>query len=207
MSQIQCHQRILGLLEEISHLVSQREYDLHDLFWNHSLEGMSLDDHTKPLALVSTHIVPFSTEEHDLENEDLEILGLFNKHFFLEEPIKECAFKIHVIELEVHDTSIDRRMRMDLSLATEAKDSSKSTPSTWVYHWATNRDLFLTTSPSSSTLFLKIHLVPITCVSSGLGTSSHTSFLINRCSSWCMESTQFSSCKASFTFLGLNWAR
>ena len=94
---------------------------------------------------------------------------------------------------------MERRIQIDSSLAIGANDSSKSMPSTSIYTWATNLDLFWTTSPSSSVLFLKIHLVPITCVSLGLGTNSYTSFLINWYNSWCMDSTQFSSLKASST--------
>ena len=103
--------------------------------------------------------------------------------------------------------AMERRIRIDSSLATGAKDSSKSMPSTWVYPWATNLDLFRTTSPSSSFLFLKIHLVLMTCVSLGLGTSSHTSFLTNWCNSWCMDFIQFSSSNASSTFFNSNWTR
>ena len=55
--------------------------------------------------------------------------------------------------------AIDMRMRIDSSLATGMKDSSKSTPSTWAYPWATNRDLFRIISPSSSVLFLWNFLV------------------------------------------------
>ena len=81
--------------------------------------------------------------------------------------------------------AMERRIWID----SRAKDSSKSMPSTWVYPWATNLDLFQITSPSSSVLFLNIHLELMTCVSLGLGTSSHTSFLTNWCNSWCMDST------------------
>ena len=55
--------------------------------------------------------------------------------------------------------AIDMRMRIDSSLATGAKDSLKSSPSTWAYPWATNRDLFWIISPSSSVLFLWNFLV------------------------------------------------
>ena len=111
----------------------------------------------------------------------------------------------HNLKFIIH--AMERRIQIDSSLAARANDSSKSMPSTWVYPWATNLDLFWTTSPSSSVLFLKIHLVPITCVSLGLGSNSYTSFLTNWCNSWWMDSTQFSSLKASSTFLGSNWAR
>ena len=59
--------------------------------------------------------------------------------------------------------AIDMRMRIDSSLATGMKDSSKSTPSTWAYPWATNRDLFRIISPSSSVLFLWNFLVKQPC--------------------------------------------
>ncbi|KAL2946035.1 hypothetical protein AAZX31_U011200 [Glycine max] len=57
-------------------------------------------------------------------------------------------------------------------------------------------------TPSSLVLFLKIHLVPITLVPSGLGTSSQTSFLLNCSNSSCIALIQNSSVSASFTFLG-----
>ena len=41
------------------------------------------------------------------------------------------------------------------------------------------RPLFLVMFPISSNLFLKIHFVPMTFSSLGLGTRSHTSFLVN----------------------------
>ena len=44
---------------------------------------MLLDDHTMPLALVSTHIAPFSIEGRDLKNEDLEILLIVQQTLFL----------------------------------------------------------------------------------------------------------------------------
>ena len=52
---------------------------------------------------------------------------------------------------------------------------------------------------------LEDSLSVITWVSFGLGTNSHTLFLINWCSSWCMEFTQFPSFKASSTLFGSTW--
>ena len=44
---------------------------------------MLLDDHTMPLALVSTHIAPFSIEGRDPKNKDLEILLIVQQKLFL----------------------------------------------------------------------------------------------------------------------------
>ena len=119
-------------------------------------------------------------------------------------PFKKALFMSIWYNLKFIMHAIERRIWIDSNHATGAKDSSKSMPSTWVYPWATNLDLFRITSPSSSILFLNIHLVRMTCVSLGLGTSSYTSFLTNWCNSWCMDSIQFSSFNASSTFFGSN---
>ena len=88
----------------------------------------------------------------------------------------------------------------DSNLATWAKVLSKSIPLTCVYPWATNPALFLITLPNSSDLFLKIYLVPITLVFSGLGTRFQTLFHENCSSSSCIAFIQNSSSRDSFTF-------
>jgi len=68
---------------------------------------------------------------------------------------------------------------MAFNLATGVYDSSKSIPYSWQYPLATSLALLLIMFPFSSSLFLNTHLVPIMDLSLGLGTNSHTSFLLN----------------------------
>ena len=91
---------------------------------------------------------------------------------------------------------------MASSLATGAKVSSKSIPSCWAYPLQTSLALFLITSPFSFNLFLKIHFVPMTFLSFGLGTNSQVLFFLI-CSSYSsIALTQHSSLHASITFCG-----
>jgi len=75
-------------------------------------------------------------------------------------------------------------------------------PSCWLYPCATSLALFLITSPISFCLFLNTHLVQIMFLCSGLGTRSHTSFLLNWLSSSCIAKIHPSSVSASSTFVG-----
>jgi hypothetical protein len=92
-------------------------------------------------------------------------------------------------------------MRIDSSLVTEAKVSSKSKPATRAYHFATSLALFLVTTPYSSCLLRNTHFVPTTFFL-GRGTKLHTSFLLKLFSSSCMANTQSGSYKASSTLKG-----
>jgi len=69
-----------------------------------------------------------------------------------------------------------RIILMDSILATGAYVSSKSIPSTWAYPLHNSLALFLVTSASSFSLFLKTHFLPITFLSLGRGTSSQVLF-------------------------------
>ena len=53
---------------------------------------MSLNDHTMPLALVSTHIAPSSIGEYGPKNEDLEILLVVPQTLLLREAHLETYF-------------------------------------------------------------------------------------------------------------------
>ena len=53
---------------------------------------MSLNDHTMPLALASTHIAPSSIGEHGPENKDLEILLVVPQTLLLGEAHLETRF-------------------------------------------------------------------------------------------------------------------
>ena len=57
-------------------------------------------------------------------------------------PFKKALFTSIWYNLKFIIHTMERRIRIDSSLTTRANDSSKSMPSTWVYPWATNLDLF-----------------------------------------------------------------
>lgn len=87
-------------------------------------------------------------------------------------------------------------------LAIGANDSSKSIPSIWAYPLHTSLALFRVICTFSSSLFLKIHLVPITFLSFGLGTSSQVSFFSIWLSSSYIALIQHLSLLASSTSFG-----
>ena len=70
-------------------------------------------------------------------------------------------------------------------------------PSFCMYPFPTNLALFRTTTPSSSFLFLKTHLVPIMVFPYGRCTGLHTFICSNWLSSSCMAVTQSESERAS----------
>ena len=115
-------------------------------------------------------------------------------------PFKNALLTSIRYSLKFKWLAMAKNILMDFSLATGAKFSSKSIPSTYVYPWATSVDLFLITVLCSSDLFLKIHLVPITFTPFGLGTNSYTSFRTNWWSSSWVELTQLASWSTSSTF-------
>ena len=71
----------------------------------------------------------------------LKPLWLLNTSSF-KNPFKKALFTSIWYNLKFIMHAMEKRIRIDSCLATGAKDSSKSMPSTWVYPWATNQDLF-----------------------------------------------------------------
>lgn len=98
--------------------------------------------------------------------------------------------------------AIDISICVDSNLGTCANVSSKSMPSTYVYPCATKYALFLTTTPFSSILFLKVYFVLMIFTLSGFSTNFQMSFLTNCSNSSYIVFTQYSSCSASFIVLG-----
>jgi hypothetical protein len=89
-------------------------------------------------------------------------------------------------------------MRIDSSQAMGAMVSSKYKLSTCEYPSSTSQALFLVTTPRSSCLLQKTHLVP-TIFWLGHASKCQTSFLLKLLSSYCMTITQYGSFNVSST--------
>src|SRR6185312_7569524 len=93
-------------------------------------------------------------------------------------------------------------MRIDSSLATGAKVSPKSKPSTRENPFATSLTLLRITTLCSSCLFRKTHLVPMMFLSFGGASRTQTSLRVKLFNSSCMAITQSEFSSASSMLVG-----